>query len=149
VEARNAVALADEFERVCVEQHAREQAEEQDRKARELEAAEEQVRRVGRYRVPARRDPNRMGEWIYITATVDTVKDGLVTFHAHPEWHAGKPKTVAVGTIFDPDEGFEPAPLTYADFPTVATDALPTVAGMADADALLRAEMAERGKTAG
>lgn len=33
--------------------------------------------------------------------------------------------------------------------PTLAPDALPTVPGMADADARLRAEMVERGKTAG
>lgn len=147
--AERAMTTADTFERRCIERHEREQAEERERQAHALAEAEEKIRRVGRYRVPFHRDPNVMGKWVYITMTVDTVKDGFVTFHPHPEWNQGEPRTVSVQQVLDEDAGFIPMPLTYADFPTIAPDALPTAPGMADADALLRAAMAERGKTAG
>lgn len=148
----DAMAIADRFERRCIERHAREQAEGRDRKARALAEDEEQVRRVGRYRIRVMCGVEGSGEWRPIVITVDRVKDGLVYFHAHPEWNHGQPKCVPVRDILDEDEGFVPMPLTDADLPavpTVALDALPIVAGMADADALLRAAMAERGKTAG
>lgn len=145
--AERAMTTADTFERRCIERHAREQAEERERQARALAKDEEQVRRVGRYRVFTRLNPIT-DKYDKAVLTVARVADGSVIFEPHPDVNIGQPSHASLWDVVG-GEGFEPMPITDADLPTVAPAALPTVPGMADADALLRAAMAERGKTAG